>query len=137
MKFTILNQQADVKVQAHGKTLEEAFGNIALAMSALMVKKVHPKMEKHMTVGAEDLKSLLYIFLEELLYKVETEEFFITDIKNLTIKKQKGYTLHAYLLGDKKRETYEFLKEVKAITYKEMEIQEEKGKAFVQVIVEV
>ncbi len=136
MKYTVLEQQKTIKIQAYGKILEEAFGNTALAISSLMVKKVHPKMEKYISVGADDLKSLLYIFLEELLFLVDTEEFFVNDIKSLTIKKQKGYTLNAYLLGDKRRESYEFLKEVKAVTYKEMEIHEEKGKAFVQVNVE-
>ena len=137
MKYTVLEQQKTIKIQAYGKILEEAFGNTALAISSLMVKKVHPKMEKYISVGADDLKSLLYIFLEELLFLVDTEEFFVNAIKSLTIKKQKGFTLNAYLLGDKRRESYEYLKEVKSIMYKEMEIHEEKGNAFVQVAVEI
>jgi len=136
MKYTVLEQQKTIKIQAYGKILEEAFGNTALAISSLMVREVHPKMEKYISVGADDLKSLLYIFLEELLFLVDTEEFFVNDVKSLTIKKQKGFTLNAYLLGDKRRESYEFLKEVKSIMYKEMEIREEKGRAFVQVNVE-
>ena len=137
MKYTVLEQQKTIKIQAYGKILEEAFGNTALAISSLMVREVHPKMEKYISVGADDLKSLLYIFLEELLFLVDTEEFFVNDVKSLTIKKQKGFTLNAYLLGDKKRESYEYLKEVKSIMYKEMEIHEEKGNAFVQVNVEL
>jgi len=137
MKFKVVEQHHSIKLQAHGRNLEEAFANIALALSALMVKKIEDSKEKNIAVGAQDLKGLLYIFLEEILFLAETEEFFVSNIQNLTIKKGKGYTLHAILFGDTKKESYEFLQQVKAITYNEMEIQEERGKAMVQVVVEI
>ena len=136
MKFKFLEHRADTKFQAYGKNLEEAFANAALALSALIVKKADEEEEKKITVGADDLKELLYVFLEELLFLVDTQDFFLNSVENLTIKKGKGYTLHAVIGGSTKKEKYEFLHHVKAITYSEMEIQEEKGKAMVQVVVE-
>src|SRR3989338_5209412 len=136
MKYTVLEHLNNVKLQAYGKTLEEAFENGAKAMVSLMVKNVDPKTEKQITVGAMDVKGLLFVFLEELLYLAETEDFFIQDIK-VNIKKQKGFTLIAYVWGDKRREKYEFLKEVKAITYTDMEVLEERNKSSIQVLVEV
>ena len=87
MKFKVVEQHHSIKLQAHGRNLEEAFANIALALSALMVKKIEDSKEKNIAVGAQDLKGLLYIFLEEILFLAETEEFFVSNIQNLTIKK--------------------------------------------------
>ena len=53
MKFKFLPHTADLKFQAWGKTLDEAFGNSANALfKALTHKKV--KAKRNVTVRAED-----------------------------------------------------------------------------------
>jgi SHS2 domain-containing protein len=74
-KFEFLEHTADVYIAAHGKTLEEAFENAALAMFEVMTdtETVSPDLEDSVEVEAEDEYALLYSWLEALLVKFETQ----------------------------------------------------------------
>ena len=72
-KYKFLEHTADVKFQAFGKNLEEAFTNSALATTEIMTEdKVKAKEEKTITVSASKKETLLYEFLEHLLFLVDT-----------------------------------------------------------------
>jgi len=135
MKYKFLEHTADAKFQAYGKSLEEAFSNAALAMFSIMTDtgKVKAKIEKKINVKGDDLKSLLYGFLEELLFLLDSESFILNKIKNIKIKKNKKFALSAIATGDKISDKYELHGEVKAVTYSEMEI----DKKMVQVVVDL
>ena len=77
-KFEYLEHTADVYVAAHGKTLEEAFENAALAMFEVMTDtdKVSAVVEDNFVVEAEDEFALLYSWLEALLVNFETKNMF-------------------------------------------------------------
>ena len=74
-KFEFLEHTADVYIRAHGKTMEEAYENAALAMFEVMTDtdKITPMQEETLEVEAEDQYALLYNWLEALLVKFETE----------------------------------------------------------------
>ena len=133
MKYKFLEHKADAKFQAFGKTLEEAFSNAALAMFSLMtdIKKVKGKIEKKFNVKGYDKKALLYNFLEELLFLLDSEGFLLYKIKKIKIVNNK---LEAVVVGDKVS-NYETHGEVKAVTYNEMEIKEKPY--MVQVVVDM
>jgi len=135
--YKFLEHTADAKFQAYGKTIEEAFSNAALAMFSIMTdtEKVEGKVEKKINVKGADLKSLLYSFLEELLFLMDSEAFILNKIKTIKIKKNKKFALSAIASGDKISDEYELHGGVKAVTYNEMEIDEEK--AMVQVVVDL
>jgi len=64
MKFEFIEHTADVKFRAYGKSLNEAFGNSALAMFASMYSgKVKEVSKKKISVSGKDLESLLYALL--------------------------------------------------------------------------
>ena len=132
MLYEFLPHTADVKFRAYGKSLEEAFSNAALALTSIIVEpeKVEGKVEKVIEVSAEDDKALLYDFLEQFLVLLDTDEFVMHEVKEISIEDLK---LKAKVTGDNvnnyKPETH-----IKAITYQEMEIQEEDGKFMVQVV---
>ena len=132
-KFKFLKHTADAKVQAFGKNLEEAFENVAIAMFSLMAEpeKIEAKIEKKISVEGKDRKSLLYNWLEELLFLLDSEGFLLSKIKNIKISDNK---LEAVVAGDVVSEKYKTHGEVKAVTYNEMEIKEEKDKVTVQVV---
>ena len=138
-KYKFLEHTADAKFKAFGKNLEEAFSNAALAMFSIMTKteEIKPEIKKEINITEADLKSLLYSFLEELLFLMDSESFVLNKIRKITIKKDKVYTLSAIAVGDKISEKYELHGEVKAVTYNEMEINEEKDKVTVQVVVDL
>ena len=135
MKYRFLEHTADVKFQAFGKDMNEAFENAAIALFNAMYKgKVTKKINKKIKVQGKDNESLLYNFLEELLFLLDSENFFLSDVK-VEINKN-GNSLTAELYGDN-ASNYEISLQVKAITYHDM-IVEKKGKKWVtQVVVDV
>lgn len=140
-KFIFLDHTADVKFQAFGNTLERCFENAARAMFAVMAQKVKGRngKKREIKVEGEDLPALLYNFLEELIFLMDTRDFFLKDVK-VEIKKKKGnYLLCAEVSGGKACDQ-EISILVKAVTYHEMFVKEEKGEKkrwTAQVVVDV
>lgn len=140
MRYRFLKHTADAKFQAFGKNLEEAFSNAATAMFEMITKtgKIEKKITKKIEIKAKDKESLLYKWLEELLFLLDTEFFMLNSVKKIRIKKEKEtYFLKAEITGDTFKEEYERHGAVKAVTYNEMFIKEKKGKATVQVVLDI
>lgn len=134
MKFKFLEHTADIKFQAFGKTMEEAFKNSALAMTNSMFDgKVKKKITKTIKVTGKDNERLLYEFLEEFLVLLDSENFLLSEIKKIKIKDNK---LEAEIIGDNALD-YEVHIVVKAITYNEMFVRSEKNKWVTQVVLDV
>ena len=132
-KFKFLEHTADVKFQAYGKTPDKAFENAALAMFNIMYKgKVASKTRKKIKVEGKDNENLLYNFLEELLFLLDTENFFLASCK----VQMKDNKLEAELQGDNAKK-YPADIDVKAVTYNEMFVKKERDKWIVQVVVDV
>ena len=87
LKYKFLNHTADMKFQASGKTLEEAFENSALALLETITKgeKIKAVKRKKIAVKGKDYESLLYNFLEEFLFLLDAEGFIASKIENLEI----------------------------------------------------
>ena len=135
MKYKFLKHTADIKFRAFGKTEEEMFENAALALQEVMIKKIKVKdrIKKKIKVEGGDKESLLYNFLEEFLFLLDTEDFLLSRIGKIKIKKNK---LECEISGDLAY-NYRFTNDVKAITYNEMFVKREKNKYVCQVIVDV
>ncbi len=137
-KYKFLEHTADAKFQAYGNNMGEAFSNAALAMFSVITdtKKIKKKIKKEIKVKGTDLKSLLYNFLEELLFLLDTNSFLLNKIEKISIKKMEGkYSLNATVAGDK-ADNYETSGDIKAVTYNEMEIKEN-DKVMVQVVLDL
>ena len=140
MKYKFLEHTADTKFQAFGNNLEEAFSNAAIAMFEVMVKteKIEKKIVKKIELKADDKESLLYKWLEELLFLLDTEFFMLNNIKSMTIKQEgEKYSLISEIEGDTYKDEYNMHGSIKAVTYNEMFVKEEKGKAIVQVVLDI
>jgi len=138
MKFKFLEHTADAKMQAFGATLEEAFSNAALGMFNVMVDTSKIKqVKKHLfTIKSENEESLLYDFLEQLLFLTDSEGFLLSEVLELTIIRNKVLTLVAKVIGDNhtNQEVHSY---IKAVTYSEMFIKKEKGKYVMQVVFDI
>lgn len=135
MKYKFLEHTADVKFQSFGKTIDEAFNNAALAMFNVMYSRtVKDHLKKDIQVSGKDLESMLYNFLEELLFLLDSEGFFLSQCK-VKINQEK-FELKAELYGDK-AENYKASLDVKAVTYNEMFVKKEKDKWICQVVLDV
>jgi len=132
-KFKFFEHTADAKFRAYGKTLDKAFENAALAMFNVMYKgKVKKTGKKKMKVKGSDKESLLYNFLEELLFLLDTKSFFLSSVK----VKIRDNMLEAEVSGDNAK-NYRVMTDVKAVTYNEMFVKYEKDRWVVQVVVDV
>ena len=135
MKFKFLEHTADIKFQAFGKDIEEVFENSALALKESICGKIKIKGEKEKRINVEgrDLESMLYMFLEEILYLLDAESFLIGKVKEIKIN---NFKLKAVLVGDK-ASNYKFTNNVKAVTYNEMFVNHNKNKWTSQVVIDV
>jgi len=139
MSFTFLEHTADVKVKVTEKSMKDAFRSSAMALKQLMAEKTKaaPLLKKDFVVKGDDMKALLYNFLEEFLYLLDAEDFLITDFDSLVIRKaKKGFELEAHLVGDKASD-YHFTNDVKAVTYNDMVLKQEKGKFIIEYVLDV
>ena len=133
-KHKYLEHTADIKFQAFGKSLEEVFANSALAMfNSMFDGKVKKTQKFKVKVSGSDYESLLYNFLEELIILFDEKQFFLSGIEKIEIKNGK---LRAEVIGDN-AENYEISIDVKAVTYNEMFVKQEKGKWISQVVLDV
>ena len=136
MKYKFLEHTADVKFQAFGETIEEAFENSAIAMFEVLHKgKVKNKKKVKISVNGRDFESLLYNFLEEFLVLFDSKRFFLSKIEKIKINKKK-FKLEAEVSGDDSK-NYEMNSYIKAVTYNEMFVKKEKGKWLIQVVLDV
>ncbi len=140
-RFEFLEHTADVYVAAHGKTLEEAFENAALAMFEVMtnVDKVNAEVEDHIEVEAEDEFALLYSWLETLLVNFETKNMLYSKFKIQGIEENsEGFRIKATIWGEIfNAEKHAQKVGVKAVTYHRMEILKELDKVTLEFILDI
>lgn len=133
MKFKFLEHTADIKFQAFGKTIGEAFENSALAMvSAMGCKNVAGNKKRKVSVSGNDYENLLYNFLEEILILLDSEGLILSSV-NVRVE---GYDLEAEVICDDASK-YNFSSGVKAVTYSEMFVKKVKGLWVCQVVLDV
>jgi len=137
--FEFLEHTADAKFRAYGKTLEEAFANAVRAIYAVMtdISKVKPRKMHTLEVEARKKESLLFDLIAKLVYLIDTEGFLLSGVESLKISRSaEGYSLKATLTGDA-AEGYEIKTQVKAPTYSDMFIKEEKGQVTIQMVLDI
>ena len=121
-QYEYFDVTADIGFKAYGKTLNEAFENAGLAIFNIIsdTSNISPLTEFEFEITSEDEVSLLYDYLEELLFYHEVEfmlfsQFDVVIDDNLHLKaKIKGESIN----WDK----HERKTEIKAITFHEMSV---------------
>jgi len=120
---------------AYGKSLAEAFANAAYGLFSLIVEpnKVKEKESRKVTVQAQDTESLLFNWMNELIYIFEVERLLF---KSFNITEFTGQSLEATCWGEKYDPSRHQLKTgVKSATYHMLKVDGEKNR--VQVIFDV
>lgn len=128
--YEYLEHKADLKIRAFGKDIEDAFRQAALGAFNFLIDTKNVQSVEHREIKAEskDMESLLYDFIEELLFLLDTEGFLLHDISGIKIKKtRKGYSVKAEAEGDLAEHGYETKGDIKSSTYSDMEIKQEEG----------
>ncbi len=135
MKSKFLEHTADVKFRAFGKNIEEVFENSALALKEAICgkMKIRQAKKKIINIKGKDIESLLYSFLEEIIYLLDADGFLISKAEEVKIN---GFNLKAVVSGDNAK-NYKFTNNVKAVTYNEMFIKKGKDGWISQVVLDV
>ena len=137
MPYSFEEHTADVKFTAEGKTLEETFIEATKALNETIYGKIRILEQRSIKVEIEgtDLENLLYKFLEEILFLLDSENFVVGSVKDLEIYSETK-KLTATLWGDN-AENYAFTNDVKAVTYNDMKIELQDGKWKIKVVLDV
>ncbi|MDR1721766.1 MAG: archease [Methanobrevibacter sp.] len=141
LKYEYFDVTADIGFYSFGNTLEEAFENAALAMFNVItdVKKVKAVESREISIESEDEVSLLYDWLEELLFIHEVDFLLLSDFKIISIvNEDNSLKLESIVKGDNIDWAFHERKsEVKAITFHQMEVNEIEGKYQVKAILDL
>ncbi len=138
-KYRYLEHTADLKFQAFGFTLEEAFINAAYAMFNYLIdpEKIKPINKYEITKEAETKEALLYDFLDELIFLIDTKGMVLSRIDFIKIEEiANGFKLRCVLFGDSYK-NYQIHGDIKAVTYHEMEINDSPGNVIIQVVIDI
>jgi len=121
-----LEHTADIKFKAFGSTDEEKFSNAAYAMFAAIAntERLKSVKEYEINISAKTIRSLIYDFLNELLFLHETEHFLLKKINEIKISQDKEFYLRALVIGDKINDE-EILANIKAVTYNDFQYQKD------------
>lgn len=126
---------ADLLIEATGKTLGEAFANIALGMFNVItpIGEIAEEQEFELLAEGRDLDSLLFNLMDEFLYIHDTEHL-VPHSVDIEVDRDNLRAV-AKCAGEKfSSETHEVGISVKAVTYHKMKIIEKDGQWFVRIV---
>ncbi len=140
LQFRYIDHVADTIVEAYGDSLEEAFENSALALVNIMfeVDQVVPNKALRVDIQENDIENLLYSWLEKILLLMLTDEYIPSEFDARVVMEKSKIFLTANVKGenmDLQRHGYHI--EVKAITYHEMSIKQERDKFTIRYLVDL
>lgn len=136
-----LEHTADVKVEAYGKTINEAFQEAAKALSEVMTdtSKIRPIIRRKIEVEAEDLQALLYEWLEKFIYLFDSEGLIFSEFKVQCIQQVEGrLKLKGEAAGEEFDEKIHPQRTaIKAATYHEMKIRQSPKKTILEFVLDI
>lgn len=115
--FETTEHTADIGIKATGKNLSKALSDLALGMFSIItcVDKIEVKECFEIEVGAGDLETLVFNWLDELLYQHQTNNFLF---KDFLIKEANEKSIISRCCGEKYDEQKHAAKsEIKAVTF--------------------
>ncbi|MBR3156264.1 MAG: archease [Methanobrevibacter sp.] len=121
-KYEYFEATADIGLRAYGNDMNEAFENAGLAMFNIIsdTSLIIPERKIEFEVASEDDVSLLYDFLEELLFYHETEFMLFS---RFDVEIDEKFHLKALIYGEEiDWNRHERKTEIKAITFHKMEV---------------
>ncbi|KAG5329504.1 ARCH protein, partial [Acromyrmex charruanus] len=123
--FEIPPAKYECELHSWGDTMDEAFEQCAMAMFGYMtdLERVQVTQVHHIEAEGDDMESLLFHFLDELLFMFSAEPYIVAKKVKITEFDREGFKIKATAYGE------EFTigkhtqgAEVKAITYSAMQI---------------
>ena len=123
--FEYFDVTADIGFKAYGHDLNEAFENAGLAIFNIISDTSNIDLVTSISfeISSEDEVSLLYDFLEELLFYHEVNFMLFSKFDVDIAEIDEGYKLKATICGEEINwDKHERKTEIKAITYHKMDV---------------
>jgi SHS2 domain-containing protein len=132
--FRYLDHVTDALIEAYGSTIDEAFENSARGLVNTMfdLSNISANLEVTIEAMGHDLHSLFYDWLEKVMLVILTENIVLSDFRvKISYTEKIGdhctYSLSSTAKGEcLDLEKHHFKVEIKAVTYHEMQIKQEK-----------
>ena len=124
-----MDHATDAFIEVTASTLNEAFTLAAQSVVDITLDRdtIEEKVQRTLTVSAQDITYLLFNWLEEVNYQIITEGFSIARF-SLEISKNSLYRLNATAYGEPiNLKKHHFKIEIKAPTFHMMEIKQNGG----------
>ena len=139
MSYKFLDHATDAIIEVNAKDLKEAFAVAADAEINLTLDqdKVEEKDKMEFSAKGKDLRYLLFSWLEEIPFILITEGFAIKRIE-FDIEKNEGFKINAIAYGetlDVKKHNFKI--EIKAPTFYDMEIRENKDNFYMRFLLDL
>ena len=129
MSYRFLDHATDAIIEVTASNLKEAFSvaGDAIINITLNQDKIQEKEKREFSAEGKDLHYLLFNWIEEIVFVLITEGFAIRRIE-FEIKKEDNYKINAVAFGELLDfQKHGFKVEIKAPTFYEMEIRQNKG----------
>lgn len=127
MSYEILEHSADEKFHAEGESKEEALKEVVKAFAEIVGGDTHGEYHHKISVEAESLESMLYDFLDELIFLQDSEGIVISHAEKLSLEElEDSWKLETTVLTDNITSDMKLL-DIKAPTYNEMKIDYSEG----------
>lgn len=136
-RYKLIEHTADLGIEAYGKTLEELFSNSAFAMFDLItdIGKVNPKEKIEVKLTAENQNELLVNWLRRIHSCYTIDGYLFVRFQITTLKEKE---LYGFAEGEKlDLKCHVLKKEIKAVTYHQVDIKKKNGIYTTQIIFDV
>jgi SHS2 domain-containing protein len=127
--YRFLDHMTDAIIEAYGSTLEEAFEYAAKALCDTMIdlKTVRGEREIKLSAKGNDLYSLLFDWLDKVMLLLVADRIAMSQFSVKIKQHNSDYLLEGITRGEPlELDRHHYKVEIKAITYHEMEIRQEK-----------
>jgi SHS2 domain-containing protein len=136
-RYELLDHTADIGIIAFGRNLPEAFSVAAYAMFDILTDpdKIEETDSFDLQLSAANVEELLVTWLDELLYRYETERFIC---KQFVISNMSNTSLYASVSGEKiDPARHEIKAEIKSVTYHQLRVEKSGNEWKAQVVFDV
>ncbi|MGD9159588.1 MAG: archease [Desulfobacteraceae bacterium] len=125
--YSLFNHTADLGMSVKGHSCEDLFRNAGTALLELLVDNKAPETGKKLEVSLDgnDLPDLMVKWLSEILYLFEGESLIVTEISINSLNSSNITSTLSVIEFDGRY--HAVLREIKAVTYHQIEVKEKNG----------
>lgn len=125
MSFHYKQHTADMEIVVQSDTLEEVFDDFSRALTGIICEQeISEKKTFPIEVTANSLEALLFDFLDELIFLLDTESFVASRFVGELFNDSGSWVLDGIVYGDNIN-NYSHHGDLKAPTYHKLSIQQE------------